>query len=61
MLDVGDIFDIDTKYDHNYDCTLGLRIRSTNAIDGATLREISKGRFEIIFAGKILGELEIDI
>lgn len=61
MIDVGDMYDIDTKYDHNYDCSLCLRLRGTKIIDGATLRQLSKNTFEVVFAGKILGELEIDI
>lgn len=61
MIDVGDMFDIETKYDHNYDCTLALRLRGTKVIDGATLRQLSRNTFEIVFAGKILGELEIGV
>lgn len=61
MIDVGDMFDIDTRYDHNYDCTLGLKLRGAKAIDGSTLRMVGKNTFEVVFAGEILGELEIDI
>lgn len=61
MFDVGDLYDIDTKYDFNYDCTLGLKLRGTKVIDGAVLRQISNRNFEIVFDKEILGELEIGV
>lgn len=61
MIDVGDLFDIDTEYDHVYDCTLGLKFRGAKTIDGATLRMIGKNTFEVVFAGKVLAKLEIGI
>lgn len=60
-LDAGDLYDIDTEYDHNYDCILGLKLRGTKAIDGATLRMLDRNHFEVVFNDKILGKLEIDI
>lgn len=58
---LSDVYDIDLEYDHNYDCILGLKRRGTKLIDGATLREISKGCYEVVFDGEILGKLEFGI
>ena len=61
MIDVGDLFDIEDKYDHNYDATLGLVNKNFKLLDGCTL--IQSGNnvrvFNIMFDKKIIGELEV--
>ena len=61
MIDVGDLFDIEDKYDFNYDATLGLVNKNFKLLDGCTL--IQSGNnvhvFNIMFYKKIIGELEV--
>lgn len=60
MIDIGDMFDIETKYDYNYDTSLGVKYKNLTFIDGATLRQVNNTLFEIVAANKVIGELEID-
>jgi hypothetical protein len=67
MIDIGDMYDIETKYDYSFDATLGLHNRNLAYLEGCTLRRNENHQFDIVYHDplnnktRIMGELEIEI